>query len=221
MMRQGARSHADANASPELWAWLLETVAVAEIAFLLTTGGALLSVAWLAAPRVVALAAGAVPLLAGGVLGLAELPVAPAAALLLVLALGSLVMEVLAAPGLLLHAVGGGVALAMGGLCLHEPGSGAHPGLVLPTSAGVALVTWTAGRRSWRAVREDPLASATTLTGCTGIVLEVHDPEGRTGSAVVAGRIAPVCCLDHSLMPGRPVRVCDDHGDVLVVTPLS
>jgi membrane-bound ClpP family serine protease len=195
---------------------LLEAVSLVEVTFGLTAGGVLLLVIWTAAPRLIAVAAIGLPVLAAGVLGLASIPTTPAAILLLVLAAASLVMEVLLTRGLLLHAVGGGLALALAGLWLETPGSGAHPGVVLPVAATVTLGTWLAARRSWGAVRDDPFAESPCLRGRTGTVLDAQDCQGH---AVIAGQLWTITTTGRPLRAGGQVEVISAATDRLIVAP--
>lgn len=202
----------------ETVATVVEAVAVTEVAFALTAGGMLLSVVWLATPRIIPVGVAGACVLATGILGLVRLPVGPAAVFLLVLAGASLVMEVIAAPGLVLHAAGGGLALAMGGACLHEPGTGAHLGVVVPVAAAVATGTWVAGRGSWRVAREDPFADSDRLTGRRATVLDT-DADGTDGHAVVAGQVWTISGAGRPLVAGARVRVVSRDRDRLVVAP--
>jgi membrane-bound ClpP family serine protease len=216
-MTQGTRAWASAVGDRiELWPWLLESLAEAEMAVVLVSGGTALAMVWLASPRAIAAAVAGLLLLSGGIVGLSVLSVHAAAVVLLVLAVASLAMEVLAAPGLPLHAVGGGVALAMAGLCLKEPWTGAHPGVVVPTSASVAALTWMAGRRSWRAVRDDPFASSSTLVGRSAVVLTVSTDDPWFGHAVVAGKVCRIRCAAR-LTAGCSIRVESQSATVLTV----
>jgi len=194
---------------------LLDLIAVVEVAFALTSGGLLLVVVWIAVPRLVLAAVLGLILLAVGAVGMARIPVLPGAVLLLVLAAASLVMEVLAAPGLLLHAVGGGVALCLAGLSL-APGSGAHPLAAVAVAVAASAGTWWAARRSWRAVRDDPLLRGERLCGRTGTVLQAR---GREGSAVIGGEVWTVSALDRPLRPGGRVEVVARAADALIVVP--
>lgn len=194
------------------------TVPLAEIAFALTAAAALVWAFWLAAPHMIKLVVVGAGLLTAGALALVRLPVSGAAVFLLILAAASLVMEVTTAPGLLLYAVGGGVALGMGGLCLHEPGAGAHPAIVVPVSATVTAGTWAAGRRSWWATREDPFADSGLLVGRVATVL---DADGEDGHAVVAGQVWAVTGRTGPVTAGCRVRVIAHRDGRLVVTVLD
>jgi membrane-bound ClpP family serine protease len=195
---------------------MLEAVSVVEVTFGLTAGGVLLLVVWTAAPRLIAVAAIGLPVLAAGVLGLARIPTTSAAILLLVLAAASLVMEVLVTRGLLLHAVGGGLALALAGLWLEGPGRGAHPCVVLPVAAAVTLGTWLAARRSWGAVRDNPFAESPCLRGRTGTVLDAQDCHGH---AVIAGQLWTITTTGRPLRAGGQVEVVSAATDCLIVAP--
>ena len=195
---------------------LLEVLAVAEVAFGLTAAGMLLLVLAVADIRLsTAIPAGGL-LLATGVLGLMRLPVALAAVALLVLAAGSLLMEVLILPGLLLHATGGGVALGLAGLWLRAPDPGAHPMLAAAVGVTATTVTWLAAGRSWRAIRDDPLAPSERLPGRTGTVLDTH---GRHGHAVIAGQVWTIHSASAPLQAGARVEVLSTAADELIVRP--
>jgi membrane-bound ClpP family serine protease len=216
------RGSIDANGEPppdilELSSVLGEILAVAEVSFVLLAAGLLAVAVWLAAPaRLWVILAGSL-VLAGGIFGLVTLPLSGGAVFLLTFGAASLLMEVLAAPGLLLHAAGGAVALIMAGLCLHHPWSGAHPLVVVPTTLIAAAGTWLAARRSWRAIRSDPFAPSSELVGRETVVL---DADQDVGYAVVAGQLWVIHATSHDLRPGCAVRVTRHSTESLTVQRL-
>ncbi len=189
-------------------------LAVPEVAFLLIALGYLALATWLALPHLWVWGLAAAPLLIAGSTGLVHLSPTAGAVFLLVLAAASLAMEVLSLPGLMLHAVGGAVALAGAGLWLHGPWAGAHPAVAVPAALAVGWGTWWAARRSWRAARVDPWADSSRLVGRELVVLHVQD---GLGHAVVAGHVWPVRDPDRPLQAGRWARVTERRGDELTV----
>ena len=194
----------------ELPSVVAEILAVAEVSFALTSAGLLVVAVWIAAPRRLWVIVAGLLVLAPGVFGLVTLTVSGAAAVLLTLAAASLLMEVSAAPGLLLHTVGGAVALGMAGLCLHHPWSGSHPLVTVPTALLAAAGTWLAARRSWRAIRADPFAPSAELLGRETVVLDASEDVGH---AVVAGQLWTIRAPGHHSEPRlfRP-RPAADRG---------
>lgn len=194
----------------------LDVLAVPEIAFLLLTGGLLGMLCWAAQPAHRGAAViGAAALLAGTT-GMWALPAGTGAALLLGFAAASLLLEVLAYPGFGLHAIGGFVSLALAGLLLHGPWSGAHPAVVIPAAAGAAGLVHLAARRSWRRTRADPFAASDVLVGRETVIL---DAAGSHGLAVVCGQIWQVTTRHGPLRPGQVVRVVRPDAGTLLVDP--
>jgi membrane-bound ClpP family serine protease len=190
----------------ELAPFAVDVSALPEAAFVLTCSGMLAIAVWVSrADRVGILVAG-VTLCVCGLTGLYHLPLSAAAVVLLIMAGGSLVMEVLAAPGWLLHAAGGAVALGGAGLCLHEPGSGAHPAVAVPAALVTGAGTWWAARISARASRDNPLLAAPRLTGREAVVLDAS-ATGDTGHAVIAGHVWNIHDPQACLQAGQTVCV--------------
>jgi membrane-bound ClpP family serine protease len=195
---------------------VLDLLAAAEVSYPLAVLGVLGLVCWVAVPGVLWLAVVGTALLTVSGVGLATLPVSTGGITLLGLGAVSLVMEVLALPGFGLHAAGGGVSLALGGLYLHGPWSGAHPGIVLSLAVFAAAVTYDAGRRSWRHTRSDPFASASDLIGREAVVLHANGPRGQ---AVVAGELWQIRAVTGRLREGQVIRVTQPEDDWLTVQP--
>jgi membrane-bound ClpP family serine protease len=218
--RDRASADADGEPPPEMLepsSVVEEILAVAEVSFVLLAAGLLALAVWLAAPRRLWVILVGSLVLAAGIFGLVRLPLSGGAVFLLTFGAASLLMEVLAAPGLLLHAAGGAVALIMAGLCLHHPWSGAHPLVVVPTALLTAAGTWLAARRSWRAIRSDPLAPSTELVGRETVVL---DADQDVGYAVVAGELWVIRATRRDLRPGCVVRVTRHSPECLTVQRL-
>ena len=116
---------------------------------------------WLANPAAVWRFRAGLLALAAGVAGMAGGRVSAGAVLFLLLAAGSLAMEVLAFPGCGLHAAGGGVALLLAGLFWTEEPVGPYAVVVVAVAAAVGGLTYRAGRRSWRRARTSRSAART------------------------------------------------------------
>jgi len=196
----------------------MDTLAVPECAFVLVAVGLLCIVVRIAAPALgwAGFVAG-LSLLALGVAGLAALPVHAASVLMFGFAAASLGMEVLTSPGMGLHAVGGGFSLILAGIYLTAEKPGAHPALVISLSIAVAILTYLAGRRSWRYVRDRPLDPSRTLVGRGIVVLAAAGPVGQ---GVVAGQVWDLRADDSDLQPGQTVRVTETTAGWLVVKPV-
>jgi membrane-bound ClpP family serine protease len=192
-----------------------ETLAIPELGFALIALGLVATAAWGAHPTLRWVGASGVLVLCCGLVGLAIMPPSPAALFLLALTVANLAMEVLCLPGFALHAIGGALGLALAGLCLSEPWSGAHPSVVLPGAALVGVGTWWAARQSWRARRTDPLDTSDRLLGRDLVVLDVGD--GNLGHAVVAGHMWMIHDPINPLVAGGAARVTGRTEDLLTV----
>jgi membrane protein implicated in regulation of membrane protease activity len=192
-----------------------ELLAIPEIALILTAAGLLATAVWAAHPHLWQLGTSAAAAVAAASTSLHTVSPHPGALLLLFLATASLAMEVYSLPGLMLHAAGGATALAMAGLCLHGPWTGAHPGVAIPAGLVVGLGTWSAARRSWRGSRSDPWALSNRLVGRELVVLHVVD--GHLGHAVVAGQLWAIRDPERPLHEGCVVRVTERRSDELLV----
>jgi membrane-bound ClpP family serine protease len=135
-----------ATGEPQRVSTLVDALALPDVAFSLTAVGMLALVCLLAGGHPAFGVVGGV-LLTGGVIGLVELPVTAAAALLLALAAASLGMEILGRVGAGLHAVGGGFAMALAGSMLVDvpTWAGAHFAVIMPLSAIVAMAAYLCG----------------------------------------------------------------------------
>jgi membrane-bound ClpP family serine protease len=192
-----------------------EAGALPEATYLLVAGGLVCVVLRLAIPGLGALVVSpAVVLLAMGGAGLVVLPVGGPALLLLGFALAALCLEVMAFPGLGLHAVGGGLSLLLAGLYLHEETFAAHLGVVIPAAVGTGVITFIAGRHSWRYIKDQPLHRSGRLVGRRVFVLTA---DGATGAALLTDRIWDISSADGPLHPGQPVRVAQAFDDWLLV----
>jgi membrane-bound ClpP family serine protease len=204
------------DGEPGLTEAALEILAVPELAFALVAVGLLGLALWLATPaHVDAGLLGGAALAAGGA-GMAARPVSAGAAVLVVLAAASLGMEVLAFPGVGLHATGGGVGLMLAGLYWTGQWSAPRAWLVAPAAVAVAALTYRAGRRSWRRTRSDPFADSAVLIGRDTIVLTA---DGPTGQGMVASHLRVLHARHGNLHPGQTVRVTGQAADWLVVEP--
>lgn len=209
----GSTEQRDAVATAFVPEWL----AVPEIAFVLLASGLLCLTVRVATP---ALgwpgAAAGMTLILLGIAGLAALPVAVGGVLMLGFSAASLVMEVLHLPGFGLHAAGAAVSLILAGIYLTEPVPSAHPVLVAPIALTVGALSFLAGRRSWRYIRDRPLHPSSTLLGRGTVILSTT---GESGLGVVAGQIWNLRAEHGDLEPGQTVRVTRVAGDDLIVKP--
>jgi membrane-bound ClpP family serine protease len=217
----GSEYELAADAGSPIAVAAVESLAVPEITFMLVAVGLLCLVARVALPALgwSSLAAGATLLLLG-IVGLVALPVHAAGALMLGFAAASLCMEVLSLPGIGLHAVGAGFSLILAGVYLTADTPGAHLGLVVPLSVLTAALTFLAGRRSWRYVRDRPLDESAILVG-RGIV--VLNSAGSTGHGVVSGQVWNLRTPNGELEleAGQSVRVTQATDGWLVVEPVA
>ena len=205
------------DGEPQAAVTTLDMLAVPEVTYLLVAAGLLCIVVRLATPALgcSGLAAGSTLLLIGSA-GLLALPVRAAGVLMLGFAAASLCMEVLALPGFGLHAVGGGFSLVLAGIYLTGAAPGAHPALVVPVAVAVAAITYLAGRRSWRCIRDRPLDPSTRLVGRGSVVLTAA---GSTGNGVVSGQLWDLRTKEGDLRAGQTVRVTEATESWLVVEP--
>lgn len=189
--------------------------ALPEITYLLLSVGLVCVVFRLAAPGFGAAGVAlAVLVLSLGGIGLLAMPVTGAALLLLGLAAAALGMELLAFPGFGLHAVGGGVSLLLAGLYLLEEPFAVHVAVVIPAALATSVITYLAGRRSWRYVEDHPLDGSRRLVGRRTVVLTAH---GSTGYVFLADQVWEICSDDGPLEPGGSVHVTRAFDDWLLV----
>jgi membrane-bound ClpP family serine protease len=193
-----------------------EVLAVPELAFGLVALGLLGVMVWLATPSLAGSGVAGSAMLAAGTAGLLAVPLTTGAAVLLVLAAASLCMEVRSLPGTALHACGGGIALALGGLLIREDGAGAHPAVVIPVAGITAAGTYLAGRSSWRRIEADPFTDPRRLADRHTVVL---DADGRHGHAVVGGQLWTIRSRHGVLVAGQRVRVARRGRKSLSVEP--
>lgn len=153
-------------------------------------------------------------LLCTGVVGLLRLPAHPAAYVFLALACLALAFEVYATPGLVLHAVAGGVAFGFCGLCLERPGAGANALLVVACAAGVAGGTTALAQRA--AFRVPPPQTA-PLDHLVGGKVTVLDADGCRGVGLMETEVWRLTGRDGPLAAGQVVTVVDARENGLVV----
>jgi membrane-bound ClpP family serine protease len=187
-----------------------------EASFLLIAAGLICVVLWVASPSLRCSVISGSALLALGLVGLVSLPVHAAGVLLLAFAAASLCLEVLAYPGMGLHAIGGGVSLLLAGLFLTGHWSGAHPAAVLPVAVLVGVTTYWAGRRSWRYVRNKPMVPYPRLQGRRTTVLASTGPVGQ---GVIGGEVWQLRPHHGELRQGQAVEVVEVLTQYLVVEP--
>lgn len=192
----------------------LNVIGAPELTFLILVAGLLCLVLRLASStHGWTLYTGLVLLILGSA-ALFALPVRGAGILMLGFAVASLCMEVLALPGFGLHAIGGGVSLLFAGVYLTGEPPGAHLAVVVPAAVAVAIITFLAGRRSWRCVRDQPFDLSPILVGRGSVVLSATGP---IAYGVVSGEVWQLRGQDGHLSEGQSVRVNAETADWLVV----
>jgi membrane-bound ClpP family serine protease len=189
-----------------------------EVAYPLVAFGLLGVVVWLAIPAAVWSCGVGVIALAAGVAGMAAGQISAGAVLFLLMAAGALAMEVLAFPGFGLHAAGGGVGLLMAGLFWTEQPVGPYAAVVAAVAAVVAGLTYRAGRRSWRRIRDEPFERSSELTGRRAVVLAGR---GSLGHGVVDGELWQLRARSVALREAQAVEVVAQADDWLVVRQLT
>lgn len=172
----------------------------------------------LAAPGIAGPGITGIVLLLLALFGLAVLPVDLVGLLLLLAAAVLFVLELLA-PGVGVAAVGGTVALALGGVFLFDDGSGldVSVAVIVPVVAVVGGGVVLAGRLAMRS-RKAP----STLTGpglLVGRPVTVFRVSGTEGQAFVEGAWWRVRSRDAPLQEGTVARVVDVDGLELLVEP--
>lgn len=193
---------------------LLQILADPNLAFLFLSIGTLAVVYELASPGMGLGGAIGVVLLVLGFVGLSVLPVNIAGLVLLALAAGLFLAEVLT-PGVGVFAAGGAIALAMAGLLLFESPAGVDPAVFLPTAVLVGAGAVAAGRIAWRARGKPPISGTAALTGRRATV---STSQGNTGAAFVGGAWWKLRA-DSPLTAGQTVRVTGADGLNLLVEP--
>lgn len=197
---------------------ILQALANPQIAFLL------MSIAPLAILYEFISPSGGVGLIVGGIMlllglfSLAVLPVNFVGVALLLLAAGLFAAE-LFAPGVGIFAVGGAIALVLGGLFLFPEASGVAigTGVLVPVAAAVAVVALVIGRFAVRSQQRPQFAGqGGTMIGGTGTV---RGTDGDTHQVWVSGAMWRARSRGGPLERGTKVRVVDMHGLELVVEP--
>ncbi|HEY6744331.1 MAG TPA: NfeD family protein [Mycobacteriales bacterium] len=189
-----------------------------EVAYPLAAVGLLGVVVWLASPAAVWRGRLGAVALAAGIAGMIAGDISAGAVLLLLLAAGALVMEVLAFPGIGLHAAGGGIALLLAGLYWEEEPTGPYVGVIVAVAVAVAGLTYRAGRHSWRRARDKPFDGSLGPVGRRAVVLAAR---GSVGRGVVQGQLWELRGRDGALREAQTVEVVGRAGDWLIVTPVG
>lgn len=199
---------------------VLQALADPNIAFLLLTLGTLGLIYELATPGVgVAGATGAVALLLA-LFSLSVLPVNVVGLLLLAVAIGLFVAEVLV-PGVAGFAFGGAVVLVLSALFLFDDAEGVAVDLTaaLPLAIVMFLAAVIAGRLAFR-TRSAPL----TTTGAdllAGHLVPVLEADGTTGRGFTEGAWWSMRSVGPPLEAGGRARVVGMDGLVLLVDPVA
>ncbi|WP_222106078.1 NfeD family protein [Catellatospora sichuanensis] len=193
---------------------LLQILADPNLAFLFLSIGTLAVVYELATPGMGLGGVIGVILLVLGFVGLSVLPVNVAGLVLLALAAGLFLAEVLT-PGVGVFAAGGAISLALAGLLLFEDPARVNPAVFLPTAVLVGAGSIVAGRIAWRARSSPPLSGTAALTGRPATVAA---SQGTTGTAFVDGAWWQLRA-GVPLTAGQTVRVTGADGLTLLVEP--
>jgi membrane-bound serine protease (ClpP class) len=199
---------------------ILQTLADPNIAFLLLTLGTLGLLYELASPGVgVAGATGATALLLA-LFSLSVLPVNVVGLLLLAVAAGLFVAE-LVAPGVAGFAFGGAAVLVLAAVFLFDDSQGVSVDLavVLPTAVVVAAAAVVAGKLAAR-TRGMP-STSTGADVLTGRWVVVREADGTTGSTFAEGAWWSLRSVGPPLHVGEIARIVSVDELVLVVDPLS
>jgi membrane-bound serine protease (ClpP class) len=153
-------------------------------------------------------------LLVLGLFALSVLPVNIAGVVLLALAAGLFLAEVLT-PGIGVFAAGGAISLALAGLLLFEDPARVNPAVFLPTAVLVGAASVVAGRIAWRTRHQPAVSGLDSLTGRPAVV---STSRGDTGTAFVDGAWWTVRATE-PLRAGQNVRVTGADGLTLLVEP--
>jgi membrane-bound serine protease (ClpP class) len=201
-----------------LFRQILQTLADPNIAFLLLTLGTLGLIYELATPGVgVAGATGAIALLLA-LFSLSVLPVNVVGLLLLAVAAGLFIAEVLA-PGVAGFGFGGAVVLVLSAVFLFDDAQGVSVDLraALPLAVVMFVAALVAGRVAMKARR-----TPSTMTGTdvfTGQRVPVREATGTTGRTYAEGAWWTLRSVGPPLEVGSTVRVVAVDNLVLVVDP--
>lgn len=197
---------------------ILQVLADPNIAFLLLTLGTLGLIYELATPGVgVAGATGVVALLLA-LFSLSVLPVNAVGLLLLAVAAGLFVAEVLA-PGTAGFGFGGSVVLVLSAVFLFDDGAGVSVDLwaALPLAMVMFVAVVFAGRVAFRARRAP--STSTGADAITGRLVPVREADGSTGRTFAQGAWWSIRSTGPPLREGTNVRVVELDGLVMVVEP--
>ena len=145
----------------------------------------------------------------------------PTAVALAVMALSATALwcEAKLLPAVGLYAAAGWLGLVVAGLSLFGTGAGAHPAAVLGFATAACLGTYVAGRRAWRRVEHDPLASSPLVVGRRTTILRTEYLDDHRGMAIMSGELWSVHDPRHHLVEGDVVTVIDVTADGLIVSP--
>lgn len=197
---------------------VLQFLADPNIAFLLLTIGTLGLIYELATPGVGFAGATGLTALLLALFSLSVLPVNAAGLLLLAVAVGLFVAEVLA-PGVAGFGFGGAIVLVLSAVFLFDDASGAAVdlGAAIPLAVVMFAAVVVAGRVALR-TRKAP----STSTGgdlLIGRKVEVREADGTKGTAYAIGSWWTLRSIGPPLRVGSEVLVTDVDGLVLMVDP--
>ncbi|WP_338894910.1 nodulation protein NfeD [Streptomyces sp. TG1A-60] len=196
---------------------LRQWLASPELAFLFLSIGTLAVLYELAAPGIGFAGIVGGILLVLGFVALSVLPFNAGGLLLLLLAAGLFVGEVLT-PGVGVFAAGGTASLVMAGILLFQGELRVDPAVLWPTALVVGGGALIAGRLAWRARRAPTLGGEDALVGREAVVSRI---EGGAGQVLLDGAWWTVRGRDAPVAEGRRVRVVAREGLDLVVEGAS
>lgn len=197
---------------------VLQFLADPNIAFLLLTIGTLGLIYELATPGVGFAGATGLTALLLALFSLSVLPVNAAGLLLLAVAVGLFVAEVLA-PGVAGFGFGGAIVLVLSAVFLFDDASGAAVDLwaAIPLAVVMFVAVVVAGRVAFR-TRKAP----STTTGADLLIgrkVEVREADGTKGTTYAIGSWWSLRSIGPPLRAGSEVLVTDVDGLVLLVDP--
>jgi membrane-bound serine protease (ClpP class) len=197
---------------------LLQFLANPNIAFLLLTLGTLGLIYEFATPGVGFAAATGVTCLLLALFSLSVLPVNAVGLLLLAVAAGLFVAEVLA-PGVAGFGFGGAVVLVLSAVFLFDDAEGVavDPWAAIPLAVVMFVLVVAVGRVAMRTRRAPSVSTGMDLL--VGRAVPVREGEGTTGRTFAAGAWWSLRSTGAPLRAGTEVRVVGVDGLVLVVDP--
>ncbi|MFC5728113.1 MULTISPECIES: NfeD family protein [Nocardioides] len=197
---------------------ILQVLADPNVAFLLLTLGTLGLIYELATPGVGVAGATGITALLLALFSLSVLPVNAVGLLLLAVAAGLFVAEVLA-PGVAGFGFGGAVVLVLAAVFLFDDAEGVSVDLAtaLPLAGVMFVLVVIAGRVAVTSRREPSMTTGTDVF--TGRTVPVREASGTTGRTFTQGAWWALRSVGGPLAVGRDVRVVGVDGLTLLVDP--